>query len=251
MSQYDPKRIEELQMVLLKDPRSPVFASLSEAYRQMGLLEEALEVTSRGVKHNPDYVSGLVAHAKILFELKDFRSAAKFLVKATALKPENILALKILGHCYLKMRQHPAALKTFKKLLILKPNDESVLQTVQKWEFLDNIPTESGPEMFNIDSYGQWVQKLPSETEALHLVESFINYGDRENALEIATAALLQWPDSQALQKRQGLLLKARDENISEDTSNNDNPALHFLNLKKEFYQRCLQRIEQRKSIDP
>ena len=39
MNQYDPKKIEELQLVLLKNPRSPVFAALAEAYRKMGLLE--------------------------------------------------------------------------------------------------------------------------------------------------------------------------------------------------------------------
>ncbi len=251
MSQYDPKKIEELQLVLLKDPRSPVFASLAEAYRQMGLLEEALEVTTRGVKHNPEYVSGLVAHAKVLFEIKDFRQAAKFLVKATALKPENILALKILGHCYLKMRNHPAALKTFKKLLILKPNDEAIIKTVKKWEFLDNIPTESGTESFSVDGYDHWVHKLPSEDDALHLVESFINYGDRHNALEIATAALLQWPDSDALQKRQDILMKALGETPKNETQEEENPALQFLQFKKHFYQKWLQRIEQRKNIDP
>ncbi len=251
MSQYDPKRIEELQMVLLKDPRSPVFASLAEAYRQMGLIEEALEVTTKGVKHNPEYVSGLVAHAKVLFELKDFRQAAKFLVKATALKPENILALTILGHCFLKMRKHPAALKTFKKLLILKPNDEKVIDIVKKWEFLDNIPTEAGPETFTVDGYDHWVHKLPSEEDALHLVESFINYGDRENALEIATAALLQWPDSEALLKRQSILMRALGDPGQDTDHEAENPALAFLRLKKEFYQKWLQRIEHRKRIDP
>lgn len=250
MSQYDPKKIEELQLVLLKNPRSPVFASLAEAYRQMGLLEEALEVTTRGVLHNPEYVSGLVAHSKILYELKDYRTACKHLVKATAIKPENILALKLLGSSYLKLRQHQEALKTFKKLLIVKPDDEIALKMVQKWEFLDNLPTESGMEQFQIEDLNHWVHRLPGENHVIHLIDSFMNYGDQENALEIVSAALLKWSDSEALKKRQQLLLENAQQAPENGVADEENPALTFLRLKREFYQKCLQRIEQSKNID-
>lgn len=257
MSQYNPKKIEELQMVLLKNPRSPVFASLAEHYRKMGLLEEALEVTTRGVKHNPEYVSGLVAHAMTLYELKNFREAIKILSKAHALKPENILALKLLGHSHLKLRQHQEALRVFKKLLIIKPDDEGAMEMVSKWEFLDNLPPEGRSGKLQVDGYENWVQKLPSETHALHLIDSFMNYGDQDTALEIANSARLYWPHSSALQKRQDLLLQSQSESDgppldddSETKESSFNPALDFLRQKKAFYEKWLQRIEQMKSID-
>lgn len=248
MSQYNPKKIEELQMVLLKNPRSPVFASLAETYRKMGLLEEALEVTTRGIKHNPEYVSGLVAHAKILYELRSYREAVKVLTKAHALKPENILALKLLGHGYLKMRQHKEALQTFKKLLIVKPDDENAIKIVEKWEFLDNLPPEGKSNHLEVDGYEHWVKQLPSEKHVAHLIDSFINYGDKDTALEISTSALLYWPDSTDIKKRQDLLMSQASE--TGEPSAESNPALDYLQFKKNFYQSWLQRIERSKGID-
>ncbi len=249
MSQYDPKKLEEMQMVLLKTPRSPVFASLAEHYRKMGLLEEALEVTTRGVKHNPEYVSGLVAHAKILYELKNYAQSVEVLKKAHALKPENILALRLLGYSYLQLRQHRSALQTFKKLLILKPNDDSTLKLVKKWEFLENVPKENTSSELKLDGYDHWVQNLPNEGQVVHLIDSFINFGDKEGALEIATAALLNWRDSTDIKKRQDILLKSVTPEKREEVES-DNPAFRYLKFRKEFYQSWLQRIEQRKKID-
>jgi len=253
MSQYNPKKIEEMQMVLLKNPRSPVFARLAEAYRKMSLLEEALEVTTRGVKHNPEYVSGLVAHAKILYELKDYRQAIKFLQKAHALKPENLLALKLLGHGYVKLRQHKEALRTFKKLLIVKPDDEMALKFIKKWEFLENLPPDSGEESLSVEGYEHWVLKLPSENHVVHLIDSFMNYGDEENALEIAITALGKWPTSEDIKKRQKILLNNTDRSVqdSSETPFEESPALQYLKVRKQFYENWLQRIEQSKTVDP
>ncbi|MEM7646011.1 MAG: hypothetical protein AAF203_03795, partial [Pseudomonadota bacterium] len=97
MAEYNPVKIEEYQLMLMKNPRSLVFAALAEAYRKMGLLDEALEVTRKGLQHNPKYVSGLVAHAMVLFELKNYRGAMEALQKAKSYNPQNILAIKLLG----------------------------------------------------------------------------------------------------------------------------------------------------------
>ncbi len=45
MSSYDAKKIEEYQLILMKNPRSKVFAALAETYRKMDMHEEALELT--------------------------------------------------------------------------------------------------------------------------------------------------------------------------------------------------------------
>ena len=250
MSQYDPKKIEELQIILLRNPRSPVFAALAEAYRKMGLLEEALEVTTKGIKHNPDYVSGLVAHSKILYELKDYRQALKFLGKANLLRPENILALRLLGHCHLKMRQYKKSLGAFKKLLIIKPTDKAAIQFVKKWDFLDNLPLNSNSEAIELEHYDSWVKELPSTEQVTHLIDSFMNNGDWQSALEIANTALSHWPTSEDIKQRQKLLLETPNTHTKEVTAP-QNPALHFLQIKKKFYQQWLQRIDHTKSVDP
>ena len=41
--------------ILAKDPDSTIFVSLSEAYRKMGMLDEAKDVAERGLKKNPQF----------------------------------------------------------------------------------------------------------------------------------------------------------------------------------------------------
>jgi tetratricopeptide (TPR) repeat protein len=238
MSQYDPQKVEEFQMILLKNPRSAVFANLAEAYRKMGLLEEALEVTNQGVRHNPEYVSGLVAHAKVLYELKDYREVVKVLEKAHALRPENILALQLLAYAQLKLKQYPLALKAFKKLLILKPSDKKALSFIKQWEFLDNLSVGEMGESIDIADATEWVQNLPRESHAVHLIDSLMNQGDRSNALKAAQAASVQWPDSDAIEKRQDLL-----EQEAAELETSFDPAQMQLQYKKDFYQKWLHRI--------
>ena len=45
--------------ILSKDPHSTAFVSLAEAYRQMGLLDDALEVVEKGVAALPKFSLGL------------------------------------------------------------------------------------------------------------------------------------------------------------------------------------------------
>ncbi len=245
MSQLDPNKIEELQMVLLKNPRSPVFASLAEAYWKMGLLEEALEVTSKGIRHNPDYVSGLVAHGKILYELKNYKDAIQVLTKAHLLNPENILALRLLAHCYVKTREHLEAISLFKKLLIFTPNDKTAQKFLKDWEFLEHIEDDSLDNSFSIDGYGHWIEKLPSENHVLHLIDSFMNRGENENAMEVAKLALTHRGESEGVRKRIELL-NTIDETLSNtNTETHEDPALYFLRQKRDLYEKWLQRIEE------
>jgi tetratricopeptide (TPR) repeat protein len=250
VTQYDPNKIEEYQMILLKNPRSPVFAALAEAYRKMGLLDEALEVTRKGIKHNPEFVSGLVAHAKILYELKEFTTALKVLSKAHRLKPENILALRLLGHCYMKLKMYPEALKAHKKLLIVHADDSAAQSFVKRWEFLENLPPKSQPMSFEGDDINSWVSRLPSVDQAVHLIDSFVNYGDKQVALEIVNSARLIWDDNQSLKQRQDMLYKSLK---AKDNKPPKAPEAPFdeLAFKKAFYQKLLQRIEKRKNVDP
>jgi len=55
MQDIQPELIEKYQIQLEKDPKSQVFAPLSEAYRKMGLLEEAFRIAVRGVQFNPQF----------------------------------------------------------------------------------------------------------------------------------------------------------------------------------------------------
>ena len=237
MSGYDAKTIEEYQLILLKDPRSKVFAALAEAYRKMGLLEEALETTQKGLSYHPDYISGLTAHAKILFEMKLYDEAIPVLEKALSLRQENILAHRLLAHCHIKHKNHLKALLSYKKLLTFSPNDEKAIHFIKRWEFLESL-TFTDSSDFDISKIEDWVAQLPTDEDVATLVDAYVNKSEVELAKQILDVGRLSWPQSK--------LLKQREDFIFRLTT----PTSPMLKAKIQFYKDLLQRIEERKMID-
>ncbi len=113
-----------------------MFAPLSEAYRKMGLLEEAKRICRFGTEAHPDFAGGHVAYAKALLDSKAPLEALAHLEKATRLSPDNLLAHNLLGETLIQLRRPKDALKAFKMVLYLDPRNERAQQAVKKWEFL-------------------------------------------------------------------------------------------------------------------
>lgn len=128
--------VERYQMELDRDPRSRVFAPLAEAYRKMGLLDEAKRICRFGTEAHPDFAGGHVAYAKVLLDLKAPAEALVHLEKATKLSPDNLLAHNLLGETLIQLRRPKDALKAFKMVLFLDPENARAKQAVKKWEFL-------------------------------------------------------------------------------------------------------------------
>ena len=118
MQDIQPELIEKFQILLQNDPKSQVFAPLSEAYRKMGLLEEAFRISVRGVQFNPQFGGGRIALAKIFLERDNLPGAIEELEKAGELSPDNILAHSLLADCYLKAKRPKDALRSFKMVFI-------------------------------------------------------------------------------------------------------------------------------------
>lgn len=125
--------IEKYQILLEKDPKSKVFAPLSEAYRKMGLIEEALEVCERGIQYHPHFVSGRVAMANVFIAKSQWDKALENLSIAIENSPENILAHNLCAEIYLK-RKNLKALKSYKMVLFLNPQHSKAQQAVKKLE---------------------------------------------------------------------------------------------------------------------
>ena len=128
--------IERYQIELQRDPRSRVFAPLAEAYRKMGLIDEAKRIARFGTEAHPDFAGGHVAYAKILLDSKAPEAALPHLEKATKLSPDNLLAHNLHGETLIALRRPKDALKAFKMVLFLDPENVRASQAVKKWEFL-------------------------------------------------------------------------------------------------------------------
>ncbi len=136
MQDIQPELIEKYQILLERDPRSQLFAPLTEAYRKMGLLEEAFRIAVRGVQFNPNFGGGRIALAKVFLDRENLQGAIDELEKARDLSPDNILAHTLLGDSYLKSKRPKDALRSYKMVLFLAPNNEKAQRVVRKLESL-------------------------------------------------------------------------------------------------------------------
>lgn len=162
--------IEKYQLILSKDPSSRVFAPLAEAYREMGLLKEAATTVTLGVQRHPQFVSGLVTHARIMREVGELEKALQSALKASQLAPENILAHQLLAEIYLSQKRAKEALKAFKMVLFLNPQSQSAQKGVKKLESL--TADEYDDELFEMSKLPE--VKLDAEIKA-SLENSFVH----------------------------------------------------------------------------
>lgn len=232
----DASTIEKYQHILEKDPNSQVFAPLAEAYREMGMLQEAQKTIVNGLQRHPQFVSGLVTFAKIMRDSGEFRKALDALNKAVILAPENILAQQILGEIHLANKNPKEALKAFKMVLFLNPNSKSAQKSVQKLESitadeyddevfamtkLPELNLTSGPSTPPL-SPRERAQELitpsaptsPSKAmeRMLSLIDAFIVRNDLEKAHALLKDTRVEFGDHAEIQRRMKTLQVRYDD---------------------------------------
>lgn len=202
MAQVDADLLERYQLDLQQNPRSRVFAPLAEAYRKMGLLDQALEVCKQGVKYHPDFASGRVAYGRVWMDKGDWKKAEEQLLLAIKLSPDNILAHRLLGRGYSRSKQAAKALTSYKHVLLLHPKDEEAQRFVQRWESMSAKDYEDlyddDAEIFHSDE-PQELKKVLSIADAFLVRKEW----DRaQNWLESQT----MWRGHPQVQKRLSLI---------------------------------------------
>jgi len=113
--------------ILAKDPRSTVFVPLAETYRQLGLLDDALEVASRGAQVLPRFSPGYTVLGRIQAQRGDLAAAVTAFEKALLLDPENLTSLKGLAKVRMRRGERTQAEQLLQRATALKP-DDSVAQ---------------------------------------------------------------------------------------------------------------------------
>lgn len=233
MPKIDASSIEKYQAILAKDPQSQVFAPLAEAYREMGMLPEALKTVTSGVQRHPQFVSGLVTYARILRDTQQPEKALDILKKASQLAPENILAHQLMAELHLTHKNPKEALKSFKMVLFLNPNSKSAQKAVQKLESLTadeydeevfsmaklpdvHLNNPSVPEQFIEEStrIAPVIQTSPSRAleRMLSLIDAFIVRNDLEKAHALLKDTRIEFGESPEIQRRmQSLQVRFHD----------------------------------------
>src|SRR5690348_9638046 len=120
-------RIDELRKKFDENPRR-YFAPLANEYRKSGDLDQAVFILEEYLPQQPGHMSGHVVYGQTLFELGRDEEAKKVFETALSLDPENLIALRHLGHIARQAGDIDDARAWYQRLLEADPRDAEVSQ---------------------------------------------------------------------------------------------------------------------------
>ncbi len=115
--------IKKYEDTLERDPNSYCFAPLSELYRKLGMVDDAINVAKRGCELHPEYVGGYMALGRAYHEKgmnAECRSALEKVVRVT---PDNLLAQRMLSQLYIDAGEIASAENALNAILAQNPDD--------------------------------------------------------------------------------------------------------------------------------
>lgn len=267
MQDINPELIEKYQILLQNDPKSQVFAPLTEAYRKMGLIEEAFRIAVRGVQFNPNFAGGRIALAKVFLDRDNLSAAIDELEKSVELSSDNILAHQTLADCYLRAKRPKDALKSFKMLLFLAPHNEKAAKAVKKLESLtadeyeedlfemkplpqvEHLRAEQAERLKPMRNSGESGALSPELERILSLVDAYIVRNDMEKASQALSEAEVYFGQHTELVKRLKLVnqrVLEADEEATPDSTPPPNRRRQVLEGKINFLRDLLLRVQEK-----
>jgi tetratricopeptide (TPR) repeat protein len=122
------REIDDLFERYRRAPGSHVFAPLADAYRKLGLVEEALDICARGLSANPQYASGFVVQGKCQYDAGRADRAETAFRRVLEIDPNNLVALRYLGIIRASCGDTEGARGLFEQILALDPGDKDIRQ---------------------------------------------------------------------------------------------------------------------------
>ncbi len=117
-----------------KTPHSRVFAPLAEHYRQVGMIEKAIDILKRGIKIHPSYVMGHLGLAFCYFDQRQFNLAYNILKPLIPSNRDNIRLQRLFAKTCLEIGKYEDALEVFKYILFITPRDHEAQEMVKHLE---------------------------------------------------------------------------------------------------------------------
>jgi tetratricopeptide (TPR) repeat protein len=118
--------IAEYTELLAQNPRATVFVPLSEAYRQLGLTDYALEIARTGVHNLPEFGPGHALVGRLLVERGETAGAVASFERALSIDTGCLPALKGLARIRHQQGEHGAARQLLQQAAALQPDDPVV-----------------------------------------------------------------------------------------------------------------------------
>jgi tetratricopeptide (TPR) repeat protein len=179
--------IKKFEDTLERDPNSYCFAPLSELYRKLGMVDDAITIAKRGCEIHPEYVGGHMALGRAYFEKGMNPEAKEALGKVVRVTPDNLLAQRILSKIYLDEGDTASAEESLKAILTHNPEDsesrmllESLLRTSPSVSQPIPVSEEKGFEKCDEENIGP-----KDDISSWEVIEEFIDLEGCEIVEEI------------------------------------------------------------------
>ena len=163
--------IQRYEDMLVADASSYCFAPLSELYRKLGLLDDAISVAQKGCALHADFPGGYLALGTACYDKGLTAEARQALERVVALHPGHLQALKLLGQLYVEQGEIGRARQALVQVLQQDPDDlESTL-------LLNTLPSPApGAQLEELPDEELLGEELPDEELTDELLDEELPY---------------------------------------------------------------------------
>ncbi len=126
------QEIEELIDLVRRDPRSPAFIDLGEAYLSLGRPRDAIQVGTLGLEAAPDNLEGRVMLARAHAALHQWKEAQGELLRVVKVDRSNRQGFALLGEVLLRRADFERAVPVLQHAQNLDPTSPAILTMLRR-----------------------------------------------------------------------------------------------------------------------
>ena len=119
--------LEELALILRRDPASPAFVDLAQAFLALGRPREAIDAATAGLRHSPDNHDGRLALARGHAALHQWKEAQAELLRVVKVDRTSKLGFTLLGEVLMRRADYERATPVLQHAQNLDPSNPAVL----------------------------------------------------------------------------------------------------------------------------
>lgn len=205
-------KIGSYLQIVSSDPRSTAFVPLAEAYSQIGLLDDALEVARLGTQALPHFSPGFATLGRVYGQMGRIEEAMAAFSHALSIDCQSQAALIGMARLHLIRSERDQARKILQQTAEYHPHSESVrnmlvaLDLPRPWDRLrqaQGTPAAAAPPDEPVAAVGSEPKSIFTAT----LAEIYVKQGLPDKAVAVYEEILKQDPHNQAARERLSALL--------------------------------------------
>ena len=197
-------KIGSYLQIVAKDPRSTAFVPLAEAYRQIGLMDDAMEAALLGTRMLPHFSPGFSTLGRVLGQMGRINEAMSAYARALSIDRQSQAALVGLARLHLIRSERDQARKILIQAKEFHPGDEKIadmliaLDLPRPWAEIQQASHSqetASPDETTAEETGE---PIPTAT----LAEIYVRQGLTNEAVKVYQDILKLNPDNDEARER-------------------------------------------------